>query len=119
MALTPGDIQLLQREVEHLREENLILRGMLARTTAPCYYCQLPAGKTSECARGFPGCLRMEDVIRDPGFLAGETITADDDVFDRPTVPDLVAVDAGPFKKIPDTGVSRIDLHNIDPDEDE
>ena len=48
---------------EQLTAENSKLRGILARADVPCIYCGL--ADMSQCARGFPGCARMDDIQQD------------------------------------------------------
>jgi hypothetical protein len=107
-------IKELQDELIRLRNENYKLKVMLAKSKADCFYCGLPVDRTTECESGFPGCERMNDVISDPAFLSGSTQPfnyVDDDL--TPTV----KYNLSPSKIIPPEGISRIDLHKIDPDE--
>ena len=49
-------------EVKALREENDTLRGIVATSALDCVYCGLPASRMAECASGFPGCGRADDI---------------------------------------------------------
>jgi len=57
------------REVVIAREaaeaENDKLRLLLAASKADCAYCGLPSDRMAECASGFPGCARADDMIAD------------------------------------------------------
>jgi hypothetical protein len=57
-------------ETEALRAENARLRAALAHSKDPCTYCALPADKFAECAHGFPGCGRADDMTGCPEFGA-------------------------------------------------
>lgn len=56
-------IKRLETETHDLAKENDVLRGLLARGNKDCVYCNLPAAEISRCARGFPGCGRMDDIV--------------------------------------------------------
>lgn len=49
-----------EEEVEQLRKENTILRGMVAKLM-PCHYCG--AAEILKCPYGFPGCSLADDLI--------------------------------------------------------
>lgn len=67
--MTDADVELQQ-----LRTENDRLRRLLAESNADCPYCGLPAARMGECAHGFPGCGRADDMMLD----GGPTMTPDD-----------------------------------------
>lgn len=46
-----------------LETENNKLRSMLAKSSADCPYCGLPAADIARCAHGFPGCGRADDML--------------------------------------------------------
>ena len=48
-------------EMNRLRRENTVLRGVLAKSKVPCIYCGIET--MSECKSGFPGCGRMDDLM--------------------------------------------------------
>jgi len=50
---------------EELQAENDKLRLLLATSNADCAYCGLPAARMAECASGFPGCARADDMLMD------------------------------------------------------
>jgi hypothetical protein len=50
---------------EEIRAENTRLRGIIARSPLPCIYCGLT--NIAECARGFPGCGRADDITASEG----------------------------------------------------
>ena len=50
-------------EINQLRAENDKLRALLAKGGGACVYCGLPAADIAKCARGFPGCGRMDDIV--------------------------------------------------------
>ena len=54
-------------ELQQLRAENDRLRRLLAESPADCPYCKLPAERMSECAHGFPGCSRLDDMMLNGG----------------------------------------------------
>ena len=49
-----------------LYAENAELRFQLANSPLPCVYCKLPADDMAQCARGFPGCGRADDLLNAP-----------------------------------------------------
>lgn len=51
----------MDNELEQLRAENSILRGLLPRLGAPCPYCGLI--EMAKCVRGFPGCAYADDLM--------------------------------------------------------
>lgn len=64
MPAQPGDVPLQPGPtVREVVAENDRLRHMLAKTNAPCVYCGLPAERMNECASGFPGCGRADDLM--------------------------------------------------------
>lgn len=55
-------ISLLKANQIALEKENVVLKGILAKSSLPCIYCGLVAGSTS--CTGWPmGCERMHDVL--------------------------------------------------------
>lgn len=60
-------------EIDDLRRENDVLRGLLARSNADCPYCALPAEEMSRCPSGFPGCSRADDMVPDNPATASLT----------------------------------------------
>jgi hypothetical protein len=44
-------------------DENNKLRALLAKGQGDCAYCTLSAERIAECALGFPGCHRMDDMV--------------------------------------------------------
>lgn len=51
--------------IDELKAENDRLRHLLASSAAPCPYCGLPSDRMNECAHGFPGCGRADDLALD------------------------------------------------------
>lgn len=68
--------QRLDTAVEALTKENDTLRGLVANGQGDCVYCQLPAVDMAKCARGFPGCARMDDMLAAPESKAVEDCRA-------------------------------------------
>lgn len=60
-----------ETELQRLRAENDRLRRLLAESPADCPYCKLPADRMGECAYGFPGCARADDMC----LAGGPTMT--------------------------------------------
>lgn len=59
----PGDVPLKPGPtIDQLKAENDRLRHLLASSDAPCPYCGLPSDRMNECAHGFPGCGRADDL---------------------------------------------------------
>jgi hypothetical protein len=52
-----------QSELERLRKENDILRGLIADSNMECIYCGLPKAEMAKCPSGFPGCGRADDML--------------------------------------------------------
>jgi hypothetical protein len=52
-----------QGELERLRKENDILRGIVAYSELPCVHCRLSKDDMSRCQFGFPGCARADDML--------------------------------------------------------
>lgn len=48
-------------DIERLKRENTVLRGLVAKLVRPCHYCGLD--DMSKCARGFPGCALADDLM--------------------------------------------------------
>lgn len=63
--------ELLVKKVNDLEAENDRLRRLLAESPADCPYCKLPADRMGECAYGFPGCARADDMC----IAGGPTMT--------------------------------------------
>lgn len=53
---------LIEVELDALRDENTLLRALLAWGNDPCAYCGLQSSDMSRCLRGFPGCFRSDDM---------------------------------------------------------
>jgi hypothetical protein len=50
-----------ETEIERLRRENDMLRGLLPALEASCAYCGLT--DMAQCQRGFPGCAQADDLM--------------------------------------------------------
>jgi hypothetical protein len=57
------NVNLQLSDNERLRDENTILRGIIAYSELPCVYCGLSKDDMSRCASGFPGCGRADDML--------------------------------------------------------
>jgi hypothetical protein len=65
-ALLTSERDTLRAKAERLQEaqkENDQLRSLLSTSKADCAYCGLPANRMAECASGFPGCARADDML--------------------------------------------------------
>jgi DNA repair exonuclease SbcCD ATPase subunit len=65
-ALLTSERDTLRAKDERLQEaqkENDQLRSLLSTSKADCAYCGLPANRMAECASGFPGCARADDML--------------------------------------------------------
>lgn len=56
----------LAARLDELEAENTKLRAMLAKSNADCPYCGLPQAEMNQCALGFPGCARADDLVNEP-----------------------------------------------------
>jgi hypothetical protein len=52
-----------QGELDRLRKENEIMRGLIADSNMECIYCGLPKAEMAKCPSGFPGCGRGDDIL--------------------------------------------------------
>jgi len=57
--MTPEELS----ELERLRKENDIMRGLIAESNMDCIYCGLPKADMVKCPSGFPGCGRADDML--------------------------------------------------------
>lgn len=48
-------------DIEQLKKENTILRGLVAKLPIPCVYCGQP--NMAQCPSGFPGCAMADDMM--------------------------------------------------------
>lgn len=53
----------MRSRITDLERENDVLRKRLAVSNADCPYCGLPAADMAQCAHGFPGCGRADDIM--------------------------------------------------------
>ena len=61
----------ITQELERLRKENDILRGIAAKVM-PCHYCGVD--NIGKCPHGFPGCSLMDDVMAAEDCMAKEIV---------------------------------------------
>jgi hypothetical protein len=50
-------------ELARLRQENDIMRKLIAESDLDCMYCGLPKADMAKCHLGFPGCGRADDLL--------------------------------------------------------
>jgi len=50
-------------ELARLRQENDVLRKLVAESDLDCVYCGLPKADMAKCQLGFPGCGRADDLL--------------------------------------------------------
>ncbi|MDR3502881.1 MAG: hypothetical protein P4L79_09885 [Legionella sp.] len=57
-----------KEQLDKLRNENDILRGIIAESDIDCIYCGLPRKDMFKCSSGFPGCGRADDIVNNPNL---------------------------------------------------
>lgn len=63
----PSELKILA-DLERLEKENDVLRGIIANSKIDCIYCGLKKSAMAECASGFPGCARLDDITNAPNY---------------------------------------------------
>lgn len=64
--------------VNALSIENNTLRKVIADSDLACIYCGLAKAQLAECAHGFPGCGRGDDMLWEPPANVCKTLGAKD-----------------------------------------
>ena len=56
-------LEAAEAERDTTRKENDFMRLRLAESDKACVYCELPKTEMVQCASGFPGCARADDLF--------------------------------------------------------